>query len=206
MKLFNRYEKIGILASILLVVVVLVGIRFFPSIRPSFLALRFPFSKSQTQTGNQDEIKSATTSTAQRPGDENIIRIDPKAKDKQAALKNAILDGSTGEGYVRKLIISDTKVGKGKQVKIGDTVRIDYIGLVKDGPEFANTYKTKKRFSFKVGAGDVIEGLDEGIIGMKEDGVRTLIVPASMGYGNVIVDPIPANAALVLSVELVSIR
>lgn len=181
MRPLNRYETTGIAVSIIAVVLALGVTRFFPS---------FP----------QDNADAVSTSES------DIIRVDKNAEDKEAALRQAILDGSLGNGRITKLIISDLSVGSGREVKVGDAVTVNYIGLRKDGPEFDNSYKKKKPFSFKVGAGDVIKGWDEGIIGMKEGGVRILVVPPEMGYGNTIVGPLPANATLIFSIKLLSIE
>lgn len=180
MKSLTQYEKIGIIVSIIVVVTALGIVRFFP----------FKQSNVRAEIATQSDI----------------IRVNPNAPDIETALKQAILDGSTGDGQVIKLIINDVSVGSGREAKVGDTVTVNYIGLLKDGPEFDNSYKKKKPFSFKVGAGEVIKGWDQGIIGMKEGGTRILVVPASMGYGNNIVGPIPANATLIFSIELLSIK
>ena len=170
----------GIAASVLVVVVVLGASRFFS------------FVRSEVKTGQQ--VAS------------DIIRVDPAAPDQEQALKQAILDSSTDAGQVTKLIIVDAPVGKDREVKVADTVTVNYVGLLKNGPEFDNSYKKKQPFSFTVGAGEVIKGWDEGIIGMKEGGTRILVVPASLGYGNTMVGPVPADSTLIFSIELLSIR
>jgi FKBP-type peptidyl-prolyl cis-trans isomerase len=180
MKSLTRYETIGITISIVVVMAVLGVIRFFPFVQ--------------------------RTAETEKTSESDIIRVNPNASDKEAALRQAILDGTTGNGTVTKLIVHDLSVGTGREVKVGDTVTVNYIGLLKDGPEFDNSYKKKKPFSFKVGADEVIKGWDTGIIGMKEGGQRALVVPASLGYGNTIVGPLPANATLIFSIELLSIE
>ncbi len=184
MKSLTRYEKIGITVSIIVVVVALGIARFF----------------QLKHTG----VVAEDTNTANNTSD--IIRVDSHAPDTNAAMKQAILNGSTGEGDITKLIVSDAIVGTGREVKVGDTVTVNYIGLLKDGPEFDNSYKKKKPFSFKVGASDVIKGWDQGIIGMKEGGQRILVVPPRLGYGNAIVGPLPANSTLIFLIELLSIK
>lgn len=184
MKPLNRYEIIGITVSIILVIIVLGVTRFFP----------FSYNEIETVSTSESDVTR------------DIIRVDPEAQNKEAALKQAILDGSTREGRVTKLIVHDISVGSGREVKVGDTVTVHYIGLLKDGPQFDNSYKKKKPFLFKVGASQVIEGWDRGIIGMKEGGERILVVPASMGYSNTIVGPLPANSTLIFLIELLLIE
>lgn len=180
MKRFNRYEIIGIVASIAL------------------LALALGFARLSPFT--QDKEKA----TGEHASD--MIKVDSSAKGGDVALRQAIVNGSTREGRITNLIVYDLSVGDGREARIGDTVTVHYIGLLKDGPEFDNSYKKGGPISFKVGAGEVIEGWDRGIIGMKEGGKRVLVVPSEMGYGDTAVDPLPANATLIFSIELLSIE
>jgi FKBP-type peptidyl-prolyl cis-trans isomerase FkpA len=73
------------------------------------------------------------------------------------------------------------------------------------GAQF-DTSSGRGPFSFQLGGGQVIQGWDEGVKGMKVGGKRTLIVPASMGYGASGMGPIPANANLIFDVELLDVR
>jgi FKBP-type peptidyl-prolyl cis-trans isomerase len=105
-----------------------------------------------------------------------------------------------------QLDIKDTKVGKGKAAKVGDTVTVDYTGWLTDGTKFDSSIDRKQPFQFKVGAGDVIEGWDKGVPGMKVGGTRVLIIPGSMGYGEQGSPPvIPPNATLKFEIKLLSI-
>lgn len=180
MKSLTRYETIGITTAII-IASVLLGV-----------ASLFPFHREQIQ---EEETEQS-----------GIVSTDPRAENKEAALVAAIREASNPDGRVLKLVVHDLSVGKGRKVKIGDTVTVQYIGMAKDGPEFDNSYKKGGPISFKVGMGEVIEGWEQGIIGMKEGGKRILVVPPALGYGNNIVDPIPANATLIFSIELLSIE
>src|SRR5581483_2984650 len=77
----------------------------------------------------------------------------------------------------------DEKVGDGKEAKSGDTVVVHYTGWLKDGKKFDSSLDRKEPFSFKLGAGKVIKGWDEGVAGMKVGGKRKLIIPPELGYG-----------------------
>ncbi|WP_202414309.1 FKBP-type peptidyl-prolyl cis-trans isomerase [Duganella flavida] len=106
----------------------------------------------------------------------------------------------------------DTTVGEGKEATTGATAVVNYTGwlYVADAPaqhgaQFDSSVG-RAPFSFPLGAGQVIPGWDEGVKGMKVGGKRTLIVPASMGYGENGVGPIPPNATLIFDVELLDVR
>jgi FKBP-type peptidyl-prolyl cis-trans isomerase len=106
---------------------------------------------------------------------------------------------------------TDTKVGDGEDAKKGYILSMNYTGwLYKNGAkgaQFDSSSKTGKPFTFKLGAGQVIKGWDEGIEGMKAGGKRTLIIPPSLGYGAVgSGGVIPPNATLIFDVELLSAR
>lgn len=104
-----------------------------------------------------------------------------------------------------ELKIVDTVAGEGEAVKAGDQVRVHYTGRLTDGTVFDSSHNRNEPFEFKVGAGQVIRGWDEGLIGMKKGGKRTLTVPPEMGYGERGIGPIPPNATLVFDIELLDI-
>ena len=101
----------------------------------------------------------------------------------------------------------DLTTGDGRQVAKGDAVNVLYIGwLAGDCSEFDGSEKHGNTpFSVTIGAGSVIKGWDEGLVGMKVGGKRKLIIPAALGYGSTGQPPtIPANATLVFDITLVS--
>jgi FKBP-type peptidyl-prolyl cis-trans isomerase FkpA len=106
----------------------------------------------------------------------------------------------------------DTVVGTGKEAVKGATAVVNYTGWLYEpnapqqrGAQFDSSVG-RSPFSFNVGGGQVITGWDEGVPGMKVGGKRTLIVPASMGYGEGGAGPIPPNATLVFEVELLDVQ
>lgn len=108
---------------------------------------------------------------------------------------------------MEKLKIEDLKVGTGREVQSGDMITIHYKGTLIDGKEFDSSYKRGQPFKVQIGVGQVIEGWDLGVVGMKVGGKRKLTIPPELGYGqrgagNVI----PPNATLVFEVELVAIQ
>jgi peptidylprolyl isomerase len=105
-----------------------------------------------------------------------------------------------------KLVTKDLVVGTGKTVKAGQTVTVNYVGvLYKTGKEFDSSWKTGQPASLPLTAGGVIAGWVQGIPGMKVGGRRELIIPASLAYGKNGRPGIPANSPLVFVVDLLSI-
>jgi peptidylprolyl isomerase len=98
----------------------------------------------------------------------------------------------------------DTKVGTGAAVKNGDTVTVEYTGWLANGTKFdASADHPGQPFSFQVGAGSVIPGWDQGLVGMKVGGQRRLIIPPAMGYGaSGAGSTIPPNATLIFDVKI----
>lgn len=101
--------------------------------------------------------------------------------------------------------VVDLVVGTGPTAAIGDTVTVNYVGTLTNGTKFDSSYDRNQPFTFRLGAGQVIAGWDQGIPGMKVGGRRRLTIPPSLGYGNAANGPIPANSTLIFEVELVSI-
>jgi len=118
----------------------------------------------------------------------------------------ALLKAVDSSGRLERMVIDDVKVGEGEAVKAGDTVVVHYIGRLPDGTEFDNSRSRGQTFQFTVGAGQVIAGWEEGIIGMQTGGQRILIVPPEKAYGPGGYGPIPPNATLVFSIELIAIQ
>ena len=107
-----------------------------------------------------------------------------------------------------QLQVTDITIGTGAAAAAGDTVTVNYVGSLTDGTVFdASANHGTTGFTFNLGAGQVIKGWDEGIVGMKKGGKRKLIIPASLAYGSQAVgDVIPANATLVFEVELLKVQ
>jgi FKBP-type peptidyl-prolyl cis-trans isomerase FkpA len=107
----------------------------------------------------------------------------------------------------------DTVEGTGAEARSGG-ISVHYTGWLQDtskpdgrGRKFDSSVDRGTPFDFRLGAGEVIRGWDEGVAGMKVGGKRTLIIPPEMGYGaRGAGGVIPPNATLVFDVELVSVR
>ena len=108
-----------------------------------------------------------------------------------------------------KLSSEDRKTGAGDEAVNGMSVTVHYTGWLyvngQRGKQFDSS-RGGKPFTFKLGAGEVIEGWDEGIRGMKVGGVRELIIPPEKGYGARGAPPdIPPDATLCFEVELLGV-
>ena len=102
---------------------------------------------------------------------------------------------------------TDLQTGEGQEAKAGQTVNVHYTGWLENGTKFDSSLDRRSPFSFKLGAGQVIRGWDEGVEGMRIGGKRRLTIPASLGYGaRGAGGVIPPNATLIFEVELLGAR
>ena len=181
--MLTKFEMIGIGLSVLCMALALYLVR----VETSFLSL----ADSTTQTAQV--VQSGVVVVG---NDEDINK----------ARTEAIVDASDIRGNLKKLVIDDILVGTGEEVKVGDTVEVHYIGTLQNGQEFDNSKKRGDTFSFEVGAGRVIKGWEDGLVGMKVGGQRILVIPPELAYGDNQVGPIPAGSTLVFAIELLSIK
>ena len=101
----------------------------------------------------------------------------------------------------------DLAEGTGQAAKAGDSVHVHYTGWLTDGTKFDSSVDRGSPFSFRLGAGKVIKGWDEGVAGMKVGGKRKLVIPAALGYGSRgAAGVIPPHAELTFEVELLGMR
>ncbi len=105
------------------------------------------------------------------------------------------------------LSITDAVVGTGAAAAAGDSVIVNYVGTLADGTVFdASANHGTAGFTFTLGAGKVIRGWDEGVVGMQVGGVRTLVIPPGLAYGAAgIPGVIPANATLTFKIQLLAV-
>src|SRR5512140_1392500 len=105
------------------------------------------------------------------------------------------------------LQVDDLKVGSGTEAAAGNTVTVHYVGTLTNGSKFDSSRDRGEGFTFKLGAGQVIKGWDQGVAGMKVGQLRKLTIPPELGYGARGFPPvIPPNATLVFEVELLGVK
>ena len=101
----------------------------------------------------------------------------------------------------------DVLVGSGDEAKTGKTVSVHYTGTLTDGSKFDSSIDRGKPFEFQLGAGRVIKGWDQGVVGMKVGGKRKLTIPSDLAYGARGFPPvIPPDSTLVFEIELLGVR
>ncbi len=106
-----------------------------------------------------------------------------------------------------ELIIEDLVVGNGATAKAGQSVVVHYTGWLTSGQKFDSSVDRNDPFDFRLGAGQVIAGWDQGVAGMQVGGKRKLTIPPNLAYGSRGAGGvIPPNATLVFEVELLAIR
>ncbi|GAA3695570.1 FKBP-type peptidyl-prolyl cis-trans isomerase [Microlunatus aurantiacus] len=106
------------------------------------------------------------------------------------------------------LVITDLIVGEGDEAKAGQQVKVHYVGVAHStGEEFDASYNRGAPLDFPLGAGRVIQGWDQGVVGMKVGGRRQLVIPPHLGYGDRgaggVIKP---GETLIFVVDLVAVR
>jgi peptidylprolyl isomerase len=106
------------------------------------------------------------------------------------------------------LLIEDLTVGEGAEAQPGQTAVVHYVGVgVLSGKEFDASWNRGEPFDFHLGAGQVIKGWDEGVVGMRVGGRRRLVIPSHLGYGargaGGVIAP---NETLIFVVDLLELR
>jgi FKBP-type peptidyl-prolyl cis-trans isomerase len=110
-------------------------------------------------------------------------------------------------GFPAGLKVVDEVVGTGAVAKTGDHVTVNYTGWLTNGTKFDSSLDRNQPYEFDLGAGSVIKGWDEGVVGMKVGGTRKLTISPDLGYGaQGAGGAIPPNATLVFEIELLKVN
>lgn len=171
------------------------------------LALGIAGCAKKTEQTRAVEVKNPPAETAPQPkaAPPQPTPEPPKTEVAEPAAKTS----AAPKGFTKTesgLMYKDKKVGKGTAAKPGDTVSVHYKGWLDNGTVFDTSRKPERGpFGFTLGAGQVIRGWDEGVAGMKPGGVRELIIPPDLGYGERGMGQIPPNSTLHFDVELLKI-
>ena len=157
----------------------------------------------------QTQTEPAPTEPAPEPSSDapKARKVKPTAGEADIDSKPKVPKGS-GDPPT-ELEVQDLIVGKGKRAQAGDMVTVQYVGvLFENGKQFDASWQGSKPgpgFDFPLGAGQVIPGWDQGVVGMREGGRRKLIIPPDLAYGAQGFPPdIPPNAALIFDIDLES--
>lgn len=118
-----------------------------------------------------------------------------------------VLQQSQSMNEQKQLTITVLQEGTGDVAQNGQVVNVHYRGTFEDGSKFDSSYDRGEPFSFTLGAGQVIKGWDQGVLGMKVGEKRNLVIGPELAYGaQGYPGAIPPNATLVFEVELVGIK
>ena len=132
-----------------------------------------------------------------------------RSKDAAAPAQQPLAKADSSAVAFQKI---DTTQGTGAVASAGKEVTVNYTGwlYLPDAPdhhgEKFDSSIGRAPFTFRLGSGMVIAGWDQGVDGMKVGGKRTIVIPASLGYGAEGAGPIPANANLIFDVELLDVK
>lgn len=138
----------------------------------------------------------AASARARRPG-----AVKTKPKTGAGSVASAATTTATGLTYMV------TKQGTGQQLKAGDMVIVNYTGLLTSGMKFDSSLDRGQPFTFRLGAGQVIKGWDEGVAKLRVGDHATLVIPPQIGYGaRGAGGVIPPDATLIFIVEVLGVR
>jgi peptidylprolyl isomerase len=154
-----------------------------------------PAAGSGADSGEQAATPAPTEAPATGDVDALVASVskDLKAKPEFAA--------PSGEPPA-ELVAEDVVKGKGPEAKAGDNITMQYVGVSwSTGEQFDASWDRNEAFPFQLGAGMVIPGWDQGIVGMRKGGRRILVIPPDMGYGPQGSGPIGPNETLVFVVD-----
>jgi peptidylprolyl isomerase len=140
------------------------------------------------------------TETAAAPGIEALVQGTSKKTDAKPEVPAPKGDPPS------ELVIRDIVKGKGPKAKAGDTLTMQYVGISwSNGQQFDASWDAGQPFPFQLGAGMVIQGWDQGMVGMQKGGRRLLVIPPDLAYGPTGQGPIGPNETLIFVVDLVEI-
>lgn len=186
--------------------------RIIVRLRPlaAIAALALSLSMVASACGDDSEDSTTTTTTAAsgaNGGSNDTGGAEASTPEAKAVEERGEPTVEAVEGPVTELVVTDDVVGTGTEVQPGDSVTAQYVGAVAEtGDVFQSSWELGGAIEFPLDG--VIQGWSEGLVGMKAGGRRTLVIPAEMAYGAT--PPggsgIPADAALVFTIDLVSVN
>ncbi|MFL2543509.1 MAG: FKBP-type peptidyl-prolyl cis-trans isomerase [Alphaproteobacteria bacterium] len=110
-------------------------------------------------------------------------------------------------GLTNSIIITNNIEGDGKEIVNHSKIKVHYIGTLEDGTVFDSSYDRGNPFRFQIGLRQVIEGWEQGLLGMKVGGKRTLLIPPQLAYGDKGAgELIPPNASLIFDINIIDVQ
>jgi peptidylprolyl isomerase len=161
--------------------------------------------------GDDDDDGGGDDGTSPPPATAEQTETEPSPSEQREALEDTSVKPEIPRpsgSPPRRLETEDLVRGKGPAAKPGDTVLVHYAGVTfSTGEEFDASWNRGEPFPFPLGGGQVIDGWDRGIVGMKVGGRRMLTIPPELAYGAQGFPPaIGPNETLVFVVDLLEIR
>jgi len=135
-----------------------------------------------------------------------FVFINPKNNKGSESNSNKETESNSQNYEIQDMKIEILKQGAGEIAKNNDKVTVHYVGTFENGGKFDSSVDRGTPFSFTLGAGEVIEGWDLGVLGMKIGEKRKLTIPYDLAYGEAGYGPIPPKATLMFEVELLGIN
>jgi len=129
-----------------------------------------------------------------------------------SALVSGCSESPTAPSNYAPFSQTDLRLGAGEAAVTGNVLTVTYTGWLYDASQISEKGATfdssvgRDPFTFTLGAGSVIAGWDQGLVGMKVGGLRRLVIPPSLAYGQGRVGPIPPNTTLLFEVELLAVK
>lgn len=118
---------------------------------------------------------------------------------------NTLSSATMGQTAAAQLAVQEQVQGTGAVAKPGDRITVNYTGRLQDGTVFDSSVG-RAPYTFILGAGEVIAGWDQGLVGVQAGSKRTLVIPPQLGYGASDYGPIPGNSTLVFEVEVLRVE
>lgn len=142
-----------------------------------------------------------------KPSGEIIKNLTEPPKDDSGEIAGLPGDFTAPRPGDEKLVKKDIVLGTGLEAKMGDTLKVDYLGTLENGTKFDSSYDRKQPIEFILGAGQLIRGWEIGLLGMKVGGKRELTIPPELAYGEEGRPPvIPPDATLKFTIELLDAK
>jgi peptidylprolyl isomerase len=190
-------NKIQIIIFLIVIVVVAVAVYYFRGPKNRQLSNQPDNRPVQSQSNSSQSADLSALTAGVMPQQENAVT--------SSQTENPVPTDSSAT-QATSLQITTLKEGAGAGAKAGNKLTVHYIGTLASGTKFDSSRERGEPFIFTLGAGEVIRGWDQGMVGMKVGETRKLVIPPALGYGSANMGAIPPNSTLIFEVELLKIN